>query len=479
MKRTKLIICAILSLIIIALPFLSVITAAVATPAQYLNTFVGRLDEKFDRLNEIDEPKIVIVGGSSAAFGIDSAMIEKYTGMPVVNFGLYAALGTKLMLDLSRSGINKGDVVIIAPELEAQTFSLYFNSETTLQAFDGNFRMMKYIREENLFTLLAAMWKFAGEKLEYMREGNAPNPDGVYNSKNFNEYGDLVFERENNIMSLYYDPNVMINPDPSILSADFVNYINEYVRFCERRGADVYFGFAPMNEKGLVEGADDESLKEFSKYLKKKLDCPVISNITDYVYDAGYFYDTNFHLNDAGVKAHTVNLTKDLLLELGIPTFVDEEISEPPELPDVDVRYFGEDENAKHFTYEKVENGAYKITGLTELGKTQKKLTLPLGYESYKVMYVGDGAFDAGCAEEIVLTEDTNIRALSSYAFNGCAELRDIWIYYPTAEDIMPADFAGLASDFKIHIPPESNYDNDYNWGPLSTIVEYVKDAVK
>ena len=480
MKRTKIIISALAALLVIALPFISVITVAIVAPPQYSNTFVGELDEKFDRLNEIDEPKIVIVGGSSAAFGIDSAMIEKYTGMPVVNFGLYAALGTKLMLDLSRSGINEGDVVLIAPELEAQTLSLYFNSEMTLQAFDGSFGMMRYIREENLFTLLSAMWKFAGDKLDYIREGNAPNPDGVYNSKNFNEYGDLVFERENNVMSLYYDPNVMINPDPSVLSDDFVDYINDYVKFCKRRGADVYFGFSPMNEMGVVEGADDESFKAFSKHLEKELDCPIISNITDYVYDAGYFYDTNFHLNVAGVKAHTVNLTKDLLLELGIPTYVDEEVPEAPALPEVDVRYFGEDENAKYFTYEKTENGAYKIVGLTELGKTQKKLTIPLGYESYKIMYVGDGAFGDGCAEEIVLTEDTNIRAFSSFAFNGCEELRALWIYYLTAEDIMPADFAGMRADFKIHIPPESNYDNDYNWGPLSANgVNYVKDAVK
>ncbi len=477
MKKTKIIISALIAIIVIALPFISVITVAISTPPQYSNTFVGELDEKFERLNEIEEPKIVIVGGSSSAFGIDSAIIEKYTGMPVVNFGLYAALGTKLMLDLSRSGINEGDIVVIAPELEAQTLSLYFNSETTLQAFDGNFRMMRYIREENLFTLLSAMWKFAGEKLKYMRDGNAPNPDGVYNSKNFNEYGDLVFERENNIMSLYYDPNVMINLDPSVVSVDFIDYINEYARFCEWRGADVYFGFSPMNEMGFSEGADEDSLKAFSKHLEKELDCPIISNITDYVYEAGYFYDTNFHLNEAGVKEHTVNLTKDLLLEFGIPTYVDEEIPEAPALPEVDVRYFGEDENAKHFTYEKTENGAYKIVGLSELGKTQKKLTIPLGYESYKVMYVGDGAFGVGCAEEIILTEDTNIRAFSSYAFNGCANLRDLWIYYPTAEDIMPADFAGMRADFKIHIPPESNYDNDYNWGPLS--VKYVKDAVK
>lgn len=477
MKRTKIIVSAIIALLIIILPFITVITVAIATPPQYSNTFVGELSDKFDRLNEIDEPKIVLVGGSALAFGVDSKIIEKYTEMPVVNFGLYAALGTKLMLDLSRSGINRGDIILICPELEAQTYSLYFNSETTLQAMDGNFEMLFHVGEENFFPLLSGMWKFAKEKLSIMKSGDAPNPDGVYNSKNFNEYGDLVYPRKNNVMSLYYDENVMINPDVSIISEDFIDYINDYVSYAKLRGASVYFGFAPMNEQGILQKDCLDELAVFEKTLKGMLDCPVISNIKDYVYEAGYFYDTNFHLNDAGKIVNTVNLTKDLLLEMGKPTPVKEEIPAAPKLPGIEMKFEGEDENAKYFTYEKAENGAYKITGLSELGKSEKVLTLPLGYNGVKVLYVGDEAFVGGVAEKIILPENSNIRAFTSYAFNKATALRDLWIYYPIAEDIMPADFSDMPSGFKIHIPPKSNYDFDYNWGPLS--VTYVKDAVK
>jgi hypothetical protein len=477
MKRTKIIVSAIIALLIIILPFITVITVAIATPPQYSNTFVGELSDKFDRLNEIDEPKIVLVGGSALAFGVDSKIIEKYTEMPVVNFGLYAALGTKLMLDLSRSGINRGDIILICPELEAQTYSLYFNSETTLQAMDGNFEMLFHVGEENFFPLLSGMWKFAKEKLSIMKSGDAPNPDGVYNSKNFNEYGDLVYPRKNNVMSLYYDENVMINPDVSIISEDFIDYINDYVSYAKLRGASVYFGFAPMNEQGILQKDCLDELAEFEKTLKGMLDCPVISNIKDYVYEAGYFYDTNFHLNDAGKIVNTVNLTKDLLLEMGKATPVKEEIPAAPKLPGIEMKFEGEDENAKYFTYEKAENGAYKITGLSELGKSEKVLTLPLGYNGVKVLYVGDEAFVGGVAEKIILPENSNIRAFTSYAFNEASALRDLWIYYPIAEDIMPADFSDMPSGFKIHIPPKSNYDFDYNWGPLS--VTYVKDAVK
>lgn len=476
MKRAKIIICSVLAVLIIALPFCAVVGFAVLSPPQYNSAFVGALDEKYDRLCEIEEPKIVIIGGSSAAFGIDSELIEKYTGMPVVNFGLYAALGTKLMLDLSRDGINEGDVVIIAPELDAQTLSLYFNSETTLQAFDGNFSMMGAVREENFFSLLGGMWSFSLEKLSYMKSGEQPNPEGVYNSKNFNEYGDIVWQRDENVMSLYYDPNIMIDPDPVIFSDEFSDYINEYVRFCERRGATVYYSFAPMNKLGLIDGADADKLSAFADFVEEKLDCTVISEINNYVYDAGYFYDTNFHLNDAGVRIHTVNLTRDILLELGIPTLVKENIPEPPPLPELDVRWFSYDENSVYFTYEKAENGSYKITGLSELGKEMETLTVPQGYDTYAVMYAAPGAFSGGKLKTLIIPENTNLRGFEGSAFTGAGELCDLWIYYPTADDIMPpSDFAGVHSDFRVHVPSGSSYDSQYYWSERG--LTFVKDA--
>ena len=475
MKIFKTLLLILLSVAVIISPFAIVFSIAVASPPCYQNTFVGALGNKFERLNSIEEKKIVIIGGSSAAFGIDSELIEKYLGMPVVNFGLYASLGTKLMLDLSRSAINDGDIVIVAPELDAQTLSLYFNSETALQAMDGNFGMLRYVGSDNIFSVLSGMWKFAIAKQSY-KKTDIPNPDGVYNSNNFNEYGDLEYPRDSNIMSLYYDPNVMINPDPAVLSAEFTEYLNDYTEFCKRRGAEVYYSYAPMNELGFDGGYDESALIDFADYLKSEIDAPVISNIDDYVYDAGYFYDTNFHLNDSGVRVHTVNLIKDLLLELGIPTFVDEKIPQAPDLPFFDVRWYGEDENAKFFELEKMENGAYRITGLSELGKTVKTLTLPLGYDGYMVMSVGKGAFSGGAVEKIVLPEESNIKNFESSSFAGASHVSELWIYYPTAEDILPPpDFVGVSGDFVVHVPEGSSYDFDYYWSERN--LTFVKDA--
>ena len=253
MRRFKFISKIIAAILVILIPFAAVPTLAICLPAQYDESFTSALCAKVDRLAEIDEAKIIVVGGSSVAFGLDSALIERYTGMPVVNFGVYAALGTKLMLDLSRDHINEGDVIVLAPELDAQTLSMYFNASTTLQATDGRADILAKIPGEHLFSLLGASWGLASDKISYIQSGTAPSTTGAYDPDNFNEYGDIVYERGENVMSLYYDPNTAVNLSSDILDPEFADYLNDYISYCEKKGANVYFSWCPVNEIAITE----------------------------------------------------------------------------------------------------------------------------------------------------------------------------------------------------------------------------------
>jgi hypothetical protein len=393
--------------------------------------------------------------------------------MPVVNFGLYAALGTKVMLDLSRQGIKEGDIVIIAPEMDSQTLSMYFNSETTLQAADGDLSILGQVRGENIFSLIGGSWNYLANKFSYFINGNAPDPDGVYNADSFNEYGDIEYPRPNNVMGLYYDPNIMINLDKSIIDGKFIDYLNEYITYCKRQGADVYFSFCPMNENALVEGTDDDSIDAFVEYLDDVLKCDVISDPRDYIYEAGYFYDSNFHLNDAGVILRSVKLTEDIFFALGIPDAVTVEIPEAPDLPSFDARYFGTDENEKYFTYEAYigDNGeifGYTVTGLTEEGKKQQTLTIPLAAETYKVTSIGNDAFAGGVATRVVIQDITKAQivefSIGDFTFRG-SNVRELYIYTVDEKTIVPPTSNGYyPTGFKVFVPEGSYYRTGYDW---------------
>ncbi len=463
MKKLKIALVSFLSVLIILAPFATVFMIAVFTPPVFDGSFVGVLDEKVERLDSIEEEKIVVIGGSSVAFGVDSELLEKYTDMPVVNFGLYASLGTKLMLDLSRKSVNEGDVIIIAPEMDAQTLSLYFNADSTLEAMDGSFGLLSRVKFDDIFKIIASSWDFSSKKLDYLERG-APEITGVYRADSFNEYLDIDYVREYNIMSAYYDKNLEINLSESIVSKDFIDYLNDYISFCRKRGAEVYFSFCPMNSLAVVNG-DSESVREFQDFLEENIDATFISNIEDYILPPEYFYDTNFHVNDAGMLLHSANLTKDILLELGIPRLVDVEIPKV-ELPFADVRYFDYDENEVYFTYEVSADGSYTITGLSELGKTKESLTVPLGAESFVVSGIAEGAFENSSLEELVIPKGTNLKILMNGCFRGASKLARLVIYHEKEDDILPPyDFNGVAKDFTVYIPDGSNYESGYYWG--------------
>lgn len=451
--------------------------ASLVAPAVYDESYTGVLDDKIELLRNTEEPKIVVVGGSSVAFGLDSALIERYTGMPVINFGLYASLGTKLMLDLSLPHIGEGDIVILSPELDSQTLSDYFSASTTLRALDGSFRHLLSVPTEHYSALYGASWDFAAEKLSYLMNG-LPVYDGIYSAASFNEYGDVKAGlRAENVMMTYYDEANRITLDSSILDPDFADYINEYIASCRSRGAEVWFSWCPMNVRALAEGTTVEGISVFADYLEEQIDATFISDIDDYIISENYFYDTNFHLNDSGVTLRTVRLVEDILLELGDPTEVAELIPDPPELPSYDMFDGRTDENAKYFDFVRLDNGSYMISGIKDEYKNTHTLTVPVAYNGFKVTQIGARVFDGTGVEALVITADTNLRQFSPEAFVGNTTLSSLYIYYLDSESLAcPGNFSGTDSDFKVYVPRSSNYSSIYGWGDCGLTYVYLDD---
>lgn len=481
MKRSKLIISAVVAFIAIITPILLLLATTVLIPSQYKNSFVGVLDEKYDRLASIEGPKCVVIGGSSVAFGLDSEKMGELIEMPVVNFGLYAAIGTKAMIDLSRDQIKEGDVVILAPELDPQTLSMYFSSRNTLEAIDGDYSLAFKFDIDTILSLFGGLWRHGAEKLGYFF-GETPDPTGVYNGKNFNEYGDVVWDRPENVMQFYYDPTTPIDLSPSIVEPEFIDYVNEYIAYCESKGATVYFSWCPMNALSVK---NPESASDFQSFMESKLNCDFISDINSYVIAENYFFDTNYHLNDAGVLLRTRQLVEDIFIANGKFVAVDIEVPEPPALPQADTKFFDEDENDKYFTYRELPNGALEITGLTDLGKTMETLTIPLGAEYKKVTTLGEGAFAGGVAKKVIITADTNLRNILDNVMKDSG-VTDIWIYYvfddyvdPTSTLKPPGNFYEAENTTKsvnVHLTRDSIYTTHYDWNDSSKGRNFVYD---
>lgn len=320
-------------LIIICLPFIIYLPLVESIDNQYDESYIGEFQHKYELLNKIEEPKIVFIGGSSLPFGLRSDLVEKeIPNYKVVNYGLYAALGTKFMLDTSKSNINEGDIVIISPELFNQTYSLYFNPEQVLQAIDGFSSIQSNLNINDNLSIFYHYFKFSFNKIKFKIKGK-PVPSNIYAQKSFNEYGDIFVERKSNVMLNGVDSTMNISINKDLIDLDFINYLNDYIDYVRNRHAKVYFNFSPCNNLAISSSkkARDLFVDEIGKLIK----CDLLSNLEDCILDYRYFYDTNFHLNTIGAEYYTSILIKNLKSKLGITTG-DIVKPTPPEVDDGD-----------------------------------------------------------------------------------------------------------------------------------------------
>src|SRR5690606_26128837 len=91
--------------------------------------------------------RVVLVGGSNLAFGIDSKAIEAAVGCPVVNMGMNGYFGVRFMLEEVAPRLRAGDVVVLAFEWDN-----YFKS------VDGTSSNLLVVSKANPRAFAALTW---------------------------------------------------------------------------------------------------------------------------------------------------------------------------------------------------------------------------------------------------------------------------------------------------------------------------------
>ena len=461
-------------LLAFALPVLAVSSIVFVAPSRFDETFLGEFEKKVDRLYNTEGEKIIFVGGSSLAFGLDAKLLSETLDRTVINFGLYATLGTKVMMDYTRDAIGEGDIIVIAPEMNEQTWSLYFNAEAMWQALDGNFSDIRYLSSDDYPAMLGSFWKFAVSKAKYLTQELNVSGLGIYQASSFDEYGYIANNRDKdyNTMPGGFDAGKPITFSTDIISPEFIDYINEYTAYAESKGAKVYLSTCPINELAVPLDLTMDDIDAYVAFLEKSFDCDLLGNPGNMIYPSGYFFDSNFHMNSAGAILHTSQLALDLAPILGLSEEdILIEIPEAPEIP-VDDTVYEYDENEVYFTFDVSSDGVVSITGLTDLGKAQSTLCTPVSYDGKKVARISPDAFNsASNLTELTITD--NVSTIQDGAFRGADSLTKIHILAedctattPENNDVDMPMLEGLPKGCRFYVPAHvlDSYKNNYFW---------------
>ena len=469
-KRFSAISHAALVLFVVIIPFVLVLLTGIVLPAQYDETFCGQLPDMYRRLEDTEGKKIVIIGNSSVAFGINSALCEEllqesgedYT---VCNFGLYGVLGTRMMLELCKDELSEGDILIFAPELSAQTLSNYFSAKEAWYALDGDMSLVWKFHGTDLEKLIGNYPGYVAKKLALYRSGQAASASGIYAHASFDDHGDMLpGTREYNIMPDGVDVNNPIVLSEELFSADFIDYVNAYYADVQAKGVEMYYSFSPMNAASISE-MELENIDTLYSFIRESFDFPIMSDISSRIMEKEFFYDSNYHLNESGMVHHTVNLVNDIKNQLGNTSKTAVVLPEKPIAPDASIVGEGDNSCADCFTYTR-DGNYYIIDGLTEAGMARSTLIVPYQVNGLYVKGFTASTFAGNKnIEEITLQE--NITSVPNNSFDGCRRLKKIILTHTEPSGLSVGYFFLEGTKAEVYVPKAhmSAFINDYFWG--------------
>ena len=425
-------------------------------PSYYAQSYYAQLPALLHKLQTTQGKKIVIVGGSNVAFGVNSAQLEaalKQCGFDytVCNFGLYAAVGTSAMLSLSEGFIREGDIVVLAIEPTQDTFSTYFGATAMLKCAEDCPEMLLYLNRQQRSAVVGNYIAYLQERADIRRTGILPSPEGAYARAAFDGNGDMSYHRAGNAMLLGYDTAVPIDLAGFTCEEAFARQVNDYIAAARDKGAQVVMSFSPMNRLAVTDASED-TVYGFCLGLQETFRCPIISDPNDYIMESGWFYDSNFHLNSAGMAIRTHQLCSDLLTYLGCS---DPLSFEMPTMPDSIAVVEETAEDSGDFVFQAVGENGLEVCGLTAQGRAKQQLTLPGICDGKVVVGITAEAF-AGNTRIQELTLPATVERIPDGAFSGCINLTRLTLLH---RDSTPSVGAGLldgAPGLMIYVPAEA-----------------------
>ena len=430
----------------------------------YSKTYYAALVDKTNYLKSLKkEKKIVLIGGSNVAFGFDSELLEnEFNDYKVVNYGLYAMLGTKIMMDLAIDSINEGDLVFVIPEINEQSMSLYFNASATLKAIEDDFSILNKIDSNNRNSVYAEYFNFVSERGKY-KEIIEPG-ETVYRRDSFNKYGDISYAfADKNIMMLHYDPTMKVDFNLKI-NDEFACYVNAFARRVEKKKATCFYTWSPVNNLS----ADNSGLDDFYWNVRKALNMHVVGNPEEFIFDNHYFYDSNFHLNNSGAKLRTLRFIETFNRDI-LNTYISKENEYPstPEYETENIDVSINSETADMFNYDEIE-GKLEIASIKNEYKDVNEILLPSVVNHMVVAGIKEESFKDSNVNSIIIPE--TIKYIKDGAFKD-SNVISVKILSNKPSSINVSWVGGLLEGAKeeivIYVPDESllEFKNDYYWG--------------
>lgn len=301
------------------------------------NTYMQAIIDKENALTVYSAPRVILVGGSNLAFGIDSPRMSRTLGRTTINMGLHAGLGLTFMLNQVQPYIRRGDVIVIVPEYQlfamddaaargspATRAALEFypdaerflgSATATPTSLDRRIRqeIAKRLRavQPAQFPLQELIAVLGGRGVTFpdsdVAKRSIDRTQRIYRRTGFNSQGDMVAHLNEQPLDASKFP--MNDLWSEFTFTDFhIASMNRFATDAAAKGARVMFAWPVIMRPAY--DLNTSKVDALDAYLRGRLVFPMLSRPDEFALAPSQFYDTIYHLNAAGRR-----MRSDLLAE--------------------------------------------------------------------------------------------------------------------------------------------------------------------
>ena len=262
------------------------------------NSFYAAAADKENLLHHTPSPKIVFMGGSNIAFGMDCGRVERELNRPTINMGVHAGLGLDFMLQEAASGIGAGDTFILVPEYDQAFGKLLYSDADAWDALQYNPNGWRYMSDPDQWgQLLGSIPELLREQLQRLisRRPRVTRAVGVYTREGFDRRGDMVAHLT------YPQPPALQKPLPITITDFNRDFLKLLRRFdAQTRSREARFLFLPPCIAQSFWQKSSTPIEYVAGQVTALGSPKMIAEPRERVLDDSYFFDTVYHQNARG-----------------------------------------------------------------------------------------------------------------------------------------------------------------------------------
>ncbi|MCK2089602.1 hypothetical protein MXC99_15620 [Thauera aromatica] len=302
---------AIITLLTLAALWLVVVASLAGRPHAYNQWVEQAYAYKIAAANTIEGPRVVIVAGSSAMFGIDSGLLSRALGRPTVNLGVNAGVLAPFIIDRARQILRPGDWVILPLE-----YPLYHDEGVINRQFIDFYATHPLpISEIGWWRWLQLIWQLPLERVLEGYRGLPPgfHVAGLYGPQNLDARGDQINSEtahRTDAMKAAVEQSTPEQYGARALrgGASWARW-RALARHIETMGGCAIFVppamlYRPSYRNNAIERDYYETLPE----VARSNGLSYAGEPFDFMYEEEAFFDTNFHLTAERRVEHTNRL---------------------------------------------------------------------------------------------------------------------------------------------------------------------------